>query len=72
MPRMILLMNKSPDLPLVKSDRLEGSRDCSQDGLRDRRDNGSNHFCRSYKMFFAHADDRLNALAMQWRRRGGI
>ncbi|NOY77425.1 MAG: anaerobic sulfatase maturase [Calditrichaeota bacterium] len=41
---------------------------CPKDRLRDPRDQGSNHFCRSYKMFFEHADARLQELARVWKR----
>jgi uncharacterized protein len=40
---------------------------CTKDRMRDPQDNGSNHFCESYKIFFAHADDKLTALADQWK-----
>lgn len=39
---------------------------CTKDRIRDPRDAGLSHFCASYKMFFAHADDRLRALATAW------
>lgn len=39
---------------------------CTKDRIRDPQDKGSNHFCQSYKMFFAHADSRLTVLANQW------
>jgi len=41
---------------------------CPKDRLRDPRDRGSNHFCRSYQMFFEHADARLRELARVWKR----
>lgn len=40
---------------------------CTKDRLRDPRDNGISHFCESYKMFFNHADERLEELAEKWR-----
>lgn len=40
---------------------------CTKDRIRDLRDNGVNHFCLSYKMFFEHADNRLTELAAQWK-----
>ncbi len=40
---------------------------CPKDRIRDPRDNGSNHFCQSYKMFFEHAHARLQVLARKWR-----
>ncbi len=40
---------------------------CTKDRLRDPADKGSNHFCESYKMFFAHADDELQRLADDWK-----
>ncbi len=39
---------------------------CTKDRIRDPHDKGSNHFCESYKIFFAHADIRLRTLADQW------
>lgn len=42
---------------------------CTKDRIRDPHDKGSNHFCQSYKMFFAHADEKLQALAEQWKRK---
>ena len=44
---------------------------CTKDRIRDPRDNGSNHFCQSYKMFFAHADKKLTVLADQWMKNQG-
>ena len=41
---------------------------CTKDRMRDAQDNGSNHFCESYKIFFAHADAKLTALADQWKQ----
>lgn len=40
---------------------------CTKDRMRDPRDGGSNHFCLSYKMFFEHADSKLNTLAEAWK-----
>jgi len=42
---------------------------CTKDRIRDPQDNGSNHFCISYKMFFEHADVKLNILAEQWKQK---
>ena len=39
---------------------------CTKDRLRDPGDTGSNHFCRSYIMFFEHADAELRRLADEW------
>jgi uncharacterized protein len=41
---------------------------CTKDRIRDSHDKGSNHFCKSYKMLFAHADEKLGALAVQWKQ----
>ncbi len=41
---------------------------CTKDRVRDARDRGSNHFCRSFKMFFEHAHDKYRWLAAEWRR----
>ena len=40
---------------------------CTKDRIRDPLDNGSNHFCESYKTFFKHADARLQELAVEWK-----
>jgi uncharacterized protein len=40
---------------------------CTKDRIRDPQDKGSNHFCQSYKMFFEHADQKLQTLADQWK-----
>ncbi|MEW6236605.1 MAG: anaerobic sulfatase maturase [Candidatus Omnitrophota bacterium] len=40
---------------------------CTKDRLRDLADNGSNHFCLSYKMFFQYADAELRRLAENWK-----
>jgi uncharacterized protein len=40
---------------------------CPKDRLRDPRDRGLNHFCASYKMFFAHANARMRKLAAEWK-----
>jgi len=42
---------------------------CTKDRLRDPADGGSNHFCRSYQMFFRHADAELRRLAKEWKAR---
>ena len=39
---------------------------CTKDRIRDPEDKGSNHFCRSYKMFFEYANNRLTELANNW------
>lgn len=39
---------------------------CTKDRIRDPHDQGSNHFCESYKIFFAHADAELQRLADGW------
>ncbi len=36
---------------------------CIKDRIRDPEDNGLNHFCESFKMFFEHADAKLRILA---------
>ena len=41
---------------------------CIKDRLRDPRDKNMNHFCRSLKMFFEHADTHLQRLAEEWKR----
>ena len=42
---------------------------CVKDRIRDPGDNGHNHFCESYKMFFEHADARLHDMAKEWKRK---
>jgi len=42
---------------------------CTKDRLRDPADQSSNHFCRSYQMFFTHADSELRRLATEWKTR---
>ncbi len=39
---------------------------CPKDRKNDPADRGSNHFCTSYKTFFAHADARLRREAQRW------
>ena len=39
---------------------------CTKDRLADPRDCGSSHFCKSYQMFFEHANTDLRALARRW------
>ena len=41
---------------------------CTKDRISVPQDKGSNHFCQSYKMFFAHADEKLQVLADQWKQ----
>jgi uncharacterized protein len=45
---------------------------CTKDRIRDPQDNGSNHFCLSYKMFFEHADEKLKVLAEDWKKNNRI
>lgn len=40
---------------------------CTKDRLRDPRDKGRNHFCKSYMMFFEHADSTLKKMAAEWK-----
>src|SRR5690606_31071147 len=42
---------------------------CPKDRQRNPASQGANHFCRSYRMFFEHADARLRRLAEVWRSR---
>ena len=41
---------------------------CTKDRIKDPRDHRKPRFCKSYKMFFAHADKRLKILADSWRQ----
>lgn len=40
---------------------------CTKDRLRDPTDEGSNHFCRAFMMFFEHADAEFRRLAEEWK-----
>jgi uncharacterized protein len=40
---------------------------CTKDRIRDPQDEKLNHFCQSFKMFFEHADARLQLLAENWK-----
>jgi len=40
---------------------------CTKDRIKDPQDNRKPRFCLSYKMFFAHADETLQDLALQWQ-----
>jgi len=42
---------------------------CTKDRIRDPRDQGLNHFCSAYRMFFNHADPHFRQLAEDWRLR---
>jgi uncharacterized protein len=41
---------------------------CPKDRIRDPRDGGQDHFCRSYRMLFEYADERLKKLAGDWKQ----
>lgn len=41
---------------------------CTKDRIKDPQDNRKPRFCQSYKMFFSHADGRLQSLANQWHQ----
>ena len=45
---------------------------CLKDRLNGMRDDGVSHFCRSYQMFFGHADKQLREMADKWKRKHGI
>jgi len=40
---------------------------CTKDRIRDPQETDPNHFCKSYMMFFEHADGDLTDLAHRWR-----
>jgi len=40
---------------------------CTKDRIKDPQDNRKPRFCLSYKMFFAHADETLQDIALQWQ-----
>ena len=40
---------------------------CTKDRIKDPADNRKPRFCLSYKMFFAHADSALKAIAKNWK-----
>ena len=76
--RLIDLLNSERQLEFgrVKMDLPEECRSCPwlqhcwggcpKDRQRDPRDHGVNHFCKSYKMFFEHADRHFRRLAEEW------
>ncbi len=41
---------------------------CPKDRISDPSDRGSNHFCKSFMMFFDHADEELRRLAEGWKQ----
>lgn len=41
---------------------------CTKDRIKDPADNRKPRFCQSYKMFFAHADERMRILASHWKQ----
>ena len=41
---------------------------CTKDRIKDPQDKRKPRFCLSYKMFFAHADATMTALASDWKR----
>jgi len=41
---------------------------CTKDRIRDPRTQGLNYFCPAFKMFFEHADARLQKLGEAWRQ----
>jgi len=45
---------------------------CPKDRLNDPGDDGSNHFCKSYQMFFEHANSDFRRLAKQWLAYNGV
>ena len=42
---------------------------CPKDRIRDSRDDKLSHFCAAYKTFYAHADDHMTSLAIEWRKK---
>ncbi|MBN1627487.1 MAG: anaerobic sulfatase maturase [Deltaproteobacteria bacterium] len=42
---------------------------CIKDRARDKEGYSMNYLCKAYKMFFQHADVRLQALATEWKNR---
>lgn len=41
---------------------------CTKDRIKDPQDKKLNHFCKSYKFFFEHADTKLKRLADNWKK----
>jgi len=41
---------------------------CTKDRMHNPANTDLNYFCRSYKMFFEHADKRFKKLAAEWKR----
>jgi uncharacterized protein len=44
---------------------------CPKDRQNDPGDQGSNHFCTAYKMFFEHSDSKFRSLAHDWLHERG-
>ncbi len=44
---------------------------CTKDRIHNPLRRELSHFCQSYKMFFAHADEHLKVLAEEWKHRQG-
>lgn len=42
---------------------------CPKDRMNDPADKGVTHFCKSYQMFFEHADEKLKELAVEWKQK---
>jgi uncharacterized protein len=41
---------------------------CTKDRIKDPADNHQPRFCKSYIMFFEHADNELKKMASQWKQ----
>ncbi len=42
---------------------------CPKDRISDSKEEGLNHFCRAYKMFFKHADPHYRRIAKAWKQK---
>ena len=45
---------------------------CPKDRIRDPKDEGLNHFCAAYKMFFKHADPHYRHMAKVWKQKNAM
>jgi uncharacterized protein len=45
---------------------------CPKDRIRDPHDEGLNHFCMAYQMFFKHADPHYRLMAKAWKQKNAV
>ena len=41
---------------------------CTKDRIKDPRDDNISHFCKSYKIFYSHADEEFKKLAREFKK----